>query len=127
MGDVIAPARKVVTGYTAAVDAAKNAHEDTLQSRNAMLPQMSATGYGIDANAFALPSVIGADTAKGPLPNLRYFLTAGVTIPVQDRGMLRSEVRQSETKREQVRPGYADAQVRYRIAFATLQRFTGSF
>src|SRR5579872_6962255 len=41
--DAIARARKVDSPYLNVVGGAKNAHDDTLQSRNAMLPQASAT------------------------------------------------------------------------------------
>ena len=41
--DAIARAQKINAQYLSAVSTAKNAHEDALQSRNAMLPQASAT------------------------------------------------------------------------------------
>src|SRR6185437_14863460 len=43
LADAIARAQKINAQYLNTVSTAKNAHEDVLQSRNAMLPQASAT------------------------------------------------------------------------------------
>jgi outer membrane protein len=181
-----------------AMETARQADIEVGAAKGAFLPSFSIeTDYGIEANAFALRSVVAADPAKGPLPNLGYFITAGVTIPVWDWGTLRSKLHQSQTNQEQARSalsqsqrealanlyaaynetsvaraavessrkladdaaeslrltglryqagestaqevvdsqntltqartGYADAQVRYRVALAALQTFTGSF
>ena len=57
LADAIARARKFDSQYLGAVADAKNAQEDALQSRNAMLPQVSAAsqflgteGYGAGPN-----------------------------------------------------------------------------
>lgn len=42
LADAIARAQKINALYLGAVNGAKNAHENTLQSRDAMLPQVSA-------------------------------------------------------------------------------------
>jgi outer membrane protein TolC len=181
-----------------AMETVHQANVEVAAAKGAFLPTFTVeTDYGIEANAFALRSAVAADPAKGPLPNLGYFVTAGVTIPVWDWGTLRSKLHQSETNQEQARTslsqsqrtalanlytayneasvaraavessrkladaaaeslrltglryqagestaqevvdsqntstqartGYADAQVRYRVALATLQTFTGSF
>ena len=51
------------------------------------LPSLTADfAYGIEANAFALHSTVAADPQKGPLPNLGYFLTVSLNVPVWDWG-----------------------------------------
>ena len=44
------------------------------------------------------------------LPNLGYFVTVGVNVPVWDWGTMRSKLRQSELKREQARAELSQAQ-----------------
>ena len=62
-----------------------------------MLPSITADlDYGIEANAFALRSVVSAFPEKGPLPNLGYFATITLNLPVWDWGTLRSKLRQAE-------------------------------
>jgi outer membrane protein TolC len=83
----------------AAVNAAKL---DVTLARQAYLP--SVTGdfvYGIEANAFALHSTAAIDPQKGPLPNLGYFITLSLNVPVWDWGIRASKVKQAEFKREQ--------------------------
>lgn len=80
-------------------------------AKGAFLPSFSIeTDYGIEANQFALHSVNVQEKTMGVLPNLGYFITAGVTIPVWDWGTLRSKLRQSETNREQARVELSQAQ-----------------
>jgi outer membrane protein TolC len=181
-----------------AMETVRQADVDVAAAKGAFLPSFSVEAdYGIEANQFALRSVNVEFPEYGPLPNLGYFLTAGVTIPVFDWGTLRSKLRQSETNREQAqaelsqtqreqvagvysayneasvarqavdsarraaddaseslrltelryqagestatevvdsqntltqaRSAYSDAQVRYRVALATLQTYTGTF
>ena len=57
--------------------------------------------YGIEANEFALNSRIAAQPELGVLPNLGYFITLNLTVPVWDWGGLRSKVHQSEAKQHQ--------------------------
>ena len=66
--------------------------------------------YGIEANAFALHSTAAAFTELGPLPNLGYFITASLNIPVWDWGVRRSKVRQAELKQEQANVELSAAQ-----------------
>lgn len=80
-------------------------------AKGAFLPSFSIeTDYGIEANAFALKSTVAAAPKLGPLPNLGYFLTAGVTIPVWDWGSLRSKLHEAETNREQARVQLSETQ-----------------
>ena len=56
--------------------------------------------YGIEANEFALHSAHRrAAGARRSLPNLGYFVTVNLTVPVWDWGGLRSKVHQSEDPR----------------------------
>ena len=47
---------------------------------------------------------------KGVLPNLGYFLTANLTVPVWDWGTLRSKVRQAELKQESTKVALSQKQ-----------------
>jgi outer membrane protein TolC len=86
----------------AAVSALRAADLDISTARQAYLPSLSVDFvYGIEANAFALHSTVAADPRLGPLPNLGYFLTASLNIPVWDWGVRRSKVHQAELKHEQ--------------------------
>ena len=94
-----------------AIETAREADLDVAAAKGAFLPSFSIeTDYGIEANAFALRSKVAADPAKGPLPNLGYFITAGVTIPVWDWGTLRSKLHQSETNQEQAHAALTQSQ-----------------
>jgi outer membrane protein TolC len=196
--DLQAMAGKQNPDLRAAMETLREADQDVAAAKGAFLPSFSVEmEYGIEANHFALRSVVSADPLKGPVPNLGYFVTAGVTIPVWDWGTLRSKLHQAETSRERAQTelnqsqrttlanlysafneasvareavesarraselgaeslglvnlryqagestalevvdaqntasltstAFADAQVRYRVALASLQMFTGNF
>lgn len=181
-----------------AMEALRQAQLGVVAARGAFLPSFFAdTDYGIEANAYALHSTSAEEPRAGVLPNLGYFITVGVNVPVWDWGTLRSKLHQAEFKREQAnaelsqtqremlnalyssyneatvarstvdttrqtadlaaeslrltnlryeagtstaldvvvaentftqaRNAYSDAQIRYRVAVATLQAVTGSF
>ena len=60
---------------------------DVTIARQAFLPSLTADlAYGIEANAFALHSTVAAAPDKGPLPNLGYFLTVSLSLPVWEIG-----------------------------------------
>lgn len=85
-----------------AMETLRGANLDTSIARQAYLPTLSVDFVeGIEANAFALHSTVAADEKLGPLPNLGYFVTASLNIPVWDWGVRRSKVRQAELKQEQ--------------------------
>ena len=86
----------------AAIEGERQAHYEVLAAKSAFLPTMNVDlDYGIEANDFALRSVVKAYGDTGPLPNLGYFLTAGFTVPVWDWGTLRSKLHQAKYKEEQ--------------------------
>ena len=86
----------------AAISAANAAKLDVTVARQAFLPTLTADFvYGIEANAFALHSTVAAAPERGPLPNLGYFLTVSLNVPVWDWGAKSSKVRQAVLRREQ--------------------------
>ena len=94
-----------------AVETLREANLDITTARTAFLPSVTVdTDYGIEANAFALHSTVAANPEKGVLPNLGYFITAHMTIPIWDWGTLRSKLRQAEYKREQAQVEMTHAQ-----------------
>ncbi len=86
----------------AADEALRAAGHDVQAARNAFLPSIMLDGvYGIEANEFALHSRVAAQPELGVLPNLGYFVTVNLSVPVWDWGSLRSKLHQSETRQHQ--------------------------
>ncbi len=86
----------------AAMETLHGAKLDMTIARQAFLPTLTVDAvYGIEANAFALHSTVAAAKADGPLPNLGYFITASLNIPVWDWGIRRSKLKQSELKHDE--------------------------
>jgi len=84
---------------------------DIAIARQAFLPSISLDPvYGIEANAFALHSAVAANKELGPLPNLGYFVTVSLNMPLWDWGVRRSKVKQAELKREQANLDLSAAQ-----------------
>jgi outer membrane protein TolC len=101
----------------------RGASLDISIARQAYLPTLSVDFVeGIEANAFALNSKAAAFTELGSLPNLGYFVTASLNIPVWDWGVRRSKVRQAELKHEQASVELSAAQ---RQLVRNLQGFYG--
>jgi outer membrane protein len=87
-----------------AIDTLDQAKVAAQAAKGAFLPAFYTDSvYGIEANAYALHSVNVEERKAGVLPNLGYFITVGVNVPVWDWGTLRSKLRQAEFKREQAR------------------------
>ena len=87
------------------------ARADVRGARNAFLPSIAVDAvYGIEANRFALHSVVDAAPYAGELPNLGYFVTANLTVPVWDWGGLRSKMRQTQVRERQAQVGLSQAQ-----------------
>ncbi|HUV97264.1 MAG TPA: TolC family protein, partial [Acidobacteriaceae bacterium] len=76
--------------------------------------------YGIEANAFALHSTVAANPEKGVLPNLGYFVTAGMNIPIWNWGSTESKLRQAEYRRQQARVELSQTQ---REALSNLSQY----
>jgi outer membrane protein TolC len=94
-----------------ALETMRQADLDVKAAKAAFLPSLSLdTDYGIEANAFALRSSTPAFPEAGPLPNLGYFITASLNIPVWDWGTLRSKLHQSEYRQAQAKAQISQAQ-----------------
>jgi len=121
LADVRTMAAKENPDLRAATGAVKAAGLDVKIARQAYLPSLTADlVYGIEANAFALHSTVAAAPGAGKLPNLGYFLTASLTVPVWDWGGRSSKVRQAELRRAQADAELTAAQ---RMTLRNLQGF----
>ena len=89
----------------AAADAAlRAAGHDIDIARNAFFPTLTIEGvYGIEANEFALHSIVLDKPDVGEIPTLGYFLTVNLTVPVWDWGGLRSKLHQAQARQHQAR------------------------
>lgn len=95
----------------AAVETLKASNVDVSMARSALLPSVTADlVYGIQANAYALRSKVSSYPEVGPVPNLGYFFTITMNLPVWDWGNLHSKLRQAEYRRQQARADLTMAQ-----------------
>ena len=87
-----------------ALETVREAELDVKIAKSAFLPTLTVdTDYGIEANCFALHCTrasLQTYPAVGVVPNLGYFLTAALTVPVWDWGTLRSKLHQAEYKQD---------------------------
>jgi len=121
--DVQALAERENPALRVAMEAVRGANLDISIARQAFLPTFSLDAvYGIEANAFAFNSKVAAFPEAGTLPNLGYFVTASLNIPVWDWGVRRSKVRQAELKHEEASE---DLSVAQRLLMRNLQGFYG--
>jgi len=105
----------------AASAALRAAQLDVKIAHQAYLPSLTADlAYGIEANAFAFHSTVAAFPEKGPLPNLGYFLTVSLNVPVWDWGARAGKLRQAALKREEAT---VDLSVTQRTLLRNLQGF----
>ncbi len=94
-----------------AMAALKQANVDVSIARAGFFPTFTLDAdYGIEANAFALHSRVAAQPEKGVLPNLGYFVTAGMNVPIWNWGSTESKVRQAKYRRQQARVELSQAQ-----------------
>jgi outer membrane protein TolC len=106
-----------------AMETLRGANLDISIARQAYLPTLSAEFVeGIEANAFALHSQAAAFPGDGSLPNLGYFVTLSLNIPILDWGVRKSKVQQAQLKREQANVELSAAQ---RQLLRNLQGFYG--
>jgi outer membrane protein TolC len=102
--DIRAMAERENPDIRAASETLRQSGFDVQGARNARLPTFVIDAiYGIEANAFALRSKVSAAPQLGTIPNLGYFITANLTIPVFDWGILRSKVRQAQAREQRAR------------------------
>jgi outer membrane protein len=89
----------------------RQAKSEVTTARNAFLPSLNFdVDYGIEANALALRSRASAFPEAGRLPNLGYFATVTLDLPVWDWGTLRSKVRQAEYRKQEANTELSFAQ-----------------
>ena len=121
--EVQAMAEKQNPDIRVALETAREANLDVKLAKTAFLPTISLEAdYGIEANCFALHCSQAAfdPTKEGPplsreaafrnLPNLGYFLTASLTVPIWDWGTLRSKLHQAEYKQDSAKSALSLAQ-----------------
>jgi outer membrane protein len=97
--DVREMAARANADVRAATEALRAAAQDVRFARNAFFPSIAVDAvYGIEANEFALHSRVAAQPELGVLPNLGYFVTVNLTVPVWDWGGLRSKLHQSQAR-----------------------------
>jgi len=96
----------------AAADATlRAAGHDVGIARNAFFPTLTIEGvYGIEANEFALHSIVLDKPNVGEIPTLGYFLTVNLQVPVWDWGGMRSKLHQAQTKQRQAQVSLTQAQ-----------------
>jgi outer membrane protein len=100
--DVRAMAERGNPDLRAADETLRAAGQDIKAARNAFFPSVAIDAvYGIEANEFALHSQVAAQPEFGVLPNLGYFITVNLSVPVWDWGGLRSKLHQSEAREQQ--------------------------
>ena len=100
-----------------AIETAHQAEFDVKSAKTAFLPTLTIeTDYGIEANQFATHGRLAACNISdkcytgGPLPNLGYFMTVALNIPVWDWGTLRSKLHQAEYKQQAAKAALTQAQ-----------------
>ena len=98
----------------AAMAALRESRYGVSQAKAAFLPTLSFdVDYGIEANAFALRSVASSFREAGRLPNLGFFMTATLNVPVWHWGANISKLHQAryQKRQAQVQLSYAQRQV----------------
>jgi outer membrane protein TolC len=94
-----------------AMAALRQANQDVSIARAGFFPTFTIDAdYGIEANAFALHSTVAAFPEKGVLPNLGYFITVGMNVPIWNWGSTESKLDQAEYRRQQARVEMSQAQ-----------------
>ncbi len=98
----------------AAMAALRESRYGVSQAKAAFLPTLSFdVDYGIEANAFALRSVASGFPEAGRLPNLGFFVTATLNVPVWHWGANISKLHQARYQKQlaQVNLSFAQRQV----------------
>jgi outer membrane protein TolC len=109
--DVRAMAERDNPDLRAADAALSAAGEDVRSAKYAFFPTLVVDAvYGIEANEFALHSAVAAQPELGILPNLGYFVTVNLSVPVWDWGGLRSKLHQGETRQRQAQAALSQTQ-----------------
>ena len=106
-----AMAEKANPDMRVAIEAMREAELDVKMAKTAFLPTISIEmDGGIEANCFALNCTRAGHEDVGVLPNMGYFLTAALNLPVWDWGTLHSKLKQAEYKQESAKAQLSLAQ-----------------
>jgi outer membrane protein TolC len=114
--EVQAMAERENPDLRAATETLRAANLDVTAAKTAFYPTLTVdTVYGIEANAFARRSVVAGFASdpgnrSQPLPNLGYFVTAVLNIPVWDWGTLRSKLHQAVYRQDQAKVQLSQSQ-----------------
>jgi outer membrane protein len=94
-----------------AMAALRQAKIDVSVARAGFLPTFTLdVDYGIEANTFALRSTDVSYPEFGPQPNLGYFVTAGMNIPLWNWGATESRLHQAKYRRRQAQVDLSQTQ-----------------
>jgi outer membrane protein TolC len=105
----------------AAMAALRQSRSDVAIARASFFPTLSLdVDYGIEANALALRSTVAAAPQLGRLPNLGYFATVTLNVPVWNWGATLSKLRQAQYRRQQAQVELSQVQ---REALGNLHSF----
>jgi outer membrane protein TolC len=86
----------------AALQTLRQAKADVTIARAGFFPTLTFDAdYGIEANAFALHSRAAGFPEAGVLPNLGYFVTASLNMPIWNWGTTRSRLKQAQYRHRQ--------------------------
>lgn len=119
--DVRAIAQRENEDVRGAMAALKQAKADTTIARAGFFPTLTFdVDYGIEANAFALRSTVAANPEAGKLPNLGYFVTGSLNLPIWNWGATRSRLHQAEYHQNQAQAQLSQVQ---REALSNLYSF----
>src|SRR6266849_5018899 len=111
IAEVQTMAQKENPDLRVALETLRESDLDATTAKTAFFPSITIdTDYGIEANCFALRCARASFPEVGVVPNLGYFLTAAMTIPVWDWGTLRSKLHQAKYKQEQAKVVLSQAQ-----------------
>ena len=114
--EVQAMAEKENPDFRVAMETLRASDLDVTAAKTAFLPTLTLdTDYGIEANCFALRCARASFPDVGVVPNLGYFVTVALNIPVWDWGTLRSKLHQAEYKEQQAKVQLSQTQ-RQRVA-----------
>jgi outer membrane protein TolC len=109
--EVQSTAEKENPDLRVAIETMRQSDLDVRAAKTAFFPTLTVdTDYGIEANCFATRCARAAFPEIGPVPNVGYFLTTAMTIPVWDWGTLRSKLHQAENKQQTARAQLSQAQ-----------------
>jgi len=104
-------AEKANPNLRVAMETAKQAAFDVTTAKTAFLPTLTVElDYGMEANCFAVRCSRASFPEAGVLPNVGYFVTAALNIPVWDWGTMRSKLHQAQYKQQQAKLELTQAQ-----------------